>query len=61
MELTNGARLERAAALAELAIGRYGLRDARLRPLGDGGFKQVFLVESPTRVRFVLKTYGAPP
>lgn len=61
VELTDGMRLERAVTLAKLAIGRYGLRDARLRPLGDGGFKQVFLVESPTRGRFVLKTYGAPP
>ena len=51
MELTDEVRLERAVTLAELAIGRYGLRDARLRPLGDGGFKQVFLAESPTRGR----------
>jgi Ser/Thr protein kinase RdoA (MazF antagonist) len=61
MEMADETRLERAATLAELALGRYGLRDARLRPLGHGGFKQVFLVESPTRGRFVLKTYGAPP
>lgn len=50
----------RAAAMAELALGRYGLRDARLRPLSHG-FRQVFLVESPSRGRFALKTYGAPP
>ncbi len=60
-EPTDGARLERVVALAELALRRYGLRDARLRPLGHGGFKQVFLIESPTRGRFLLKTYGAPP
>lgn len=59
-EAENGARLERAAALAGLALGRYGLRDARLRPLSHG-FKQVFLVESPSRGRFVLKMYGIPP
>lgn len=46
--------------LAGLALGRYGLRDARLRPLSHG-FKEVFLVESPTRGRFVLRTYGVPP
>src|ERR671917_2383393 len=40
MELTNGIRLERAVTLADLAIRRYGLRDARLRPLGDGGRQQ---------------------
>lgn len=57
----DGVRLERAATLAGLALRRYGLRDARLRPLGNGGFKQVFSVESPTRGRFILKTYGAPP
>ena len=61
MEMADGPRLERAATLAELALGRYGLRDARLRPMGRGGFKQVFLVESPTRGRFVLKMYGVPP
>ena len=53
-------RPERAAALAELALGRYGLRDARLRPL-SWGFKQVFMVESPSRGRFTLKMYGMPP
>ena len=61
MEMADETRLERAATLAELALGRYGLRDARLRPLGHGGFKRVFLVAPPTRGRFVLKTYGAPP
>src|SRR5918997_5812650 len=40
MELTDGVRLERAVTLADLAIRRYGLRDARLRPLGDGGRQQ---------------------
>ena len=59
-ESQDGARLERAVALAGLALGRYGLRDARLRPLSHG-FKQVFLVESPTRGRFVLRMYGVPP
>ena len=59
MEMADGARLERAAELAELALGRYGLRDARLRLLSHG-FKEVFFVESPTRGRFVLKTYGMP-
>jgi hypothetical protein len=38
----------------------YGLRDARLRLLSHG-FKEVFLVESRSRGRFVLKTYGTPP
>ena len=59
-EPQDGARLERAVALAGLALGRYGLRDARLSPLSHG-FKQVFLVESPTRGRFVLRMYGVPP
>src|SRR4028118_1666383 len=59
-EPTDGARLERATRLAEIALGRYGLRDARLRLLSHG-FKEVFLVESRSRGRFVLKTYGVPP
>ena len=59
-ESEDGVRLERAVTLAGLALGRYGLRDARLRPLSRG-FKEVFLVESPTRGRFVLRTYGVPP
>lgn len=54
------ARLARAARLAGLALGRYGLRDARLRPLSTG-FKEVFLVESRSRGRFVLRTYATPP
>lgn len=53
-------RLERTAGLARLALGRYGLRDARLRPLSRG-FKEVFLVESRSHGRFVLRTCGAPP
>lgn len=56
----NGVRLERAAALAGLALGRYGLRDARLRPLGHG-FREIFLVESPAHGRFVLRAYPSPP
>ncbi len=59
-EPTDGARLERATRLAGIALGRYGLRDARLRLLSHG-FKEVFLVESRSRGRFVLKTYGTPP
>lgn len=59
-ELEDGARLRREAGLAGLALGRYGLRDARLRPLSHG-FKTVFLVESSSRGRFVLRTYAAPP
>ena len=54
------ARLERGVALARLALGRHGLRDARLQPLSLG-FKEVYLVESPARGRFVLRTYAAPP
>ena len=59
-EPTDGARLERVTRLAGVALGRYGLRDARLRLLSHG-FKEVFLVESRSRGRFVLKTYGMPP
>jgi Ser/Thr protein kinase RdoA (MazF antagonist) len=59
-DLKERARLERATRLAGLALGRYGLRDARLRLLSHG-FKEVFLVESRSRGRFVLKTYGMPP
>lgn len=59
-EFAGGARLERAATLAGLAAGRYGLRGARFRLLSDG-FKQVFLVESPASGRFVLKMYGMHP
>lgn len=59
-ELEDGARLERAVGLAGLVLGRYGLRDARLHPLSLG-FKEVFLIESPTRGRFVLRTYAVPP
>ena len=55
----NRARLERAAVLAGLALGRYGLRDARLRHLSHG-FKEVFLVESPARGPFVLRAYPSP-
>jgi Ser/Thr protein kinase RdoA (MazF antagonist) len=54
------AREMRAARLAGLALGRYGLRDARLRPLSTG-FKEVFLVESRFRGRFVLRMYAPPP
>ncbi|WP_166179418.1 phosphotransferase enzyme family protein [Rubrobacter tropicus] len=53
-------RLERAAALAGLALGRYGLRGARLYPVSHG-FKQVFLVESRSHGCFVLRMYGMPP
>ena len=59
-ELEDKARLGRAAAMAGLALGRYGLRGARLRPLSHG-FKQVFLVESGSHGRFVLRMYGMPP
>ena len=54
------ARLERATRLAGLALGRHGLRDARLRLLNHG-FKEVFLVESRSRGRFVLKMYATAP
>jgi hypothetical protein len=59
-EPTDGVRLERATRLAGISLSRYGLRDARLRLLSHG-FKEVFLVESRSRGRFVLKTYGMPP
>src|SRR4028118_1237765 len=59
-EPTDGGRMERATRLAKLALGRYGLCDARLRLLSHG-FKEVFLVESHSRGRFVLKTVGMPP
>ena len=42
-EPTDGGRMERATRLAKLALGRYGLCDARLRLLSHG-FKEVFLV-----------------
>jgi Ser/Thr protein kinase RdoA (MazF antagonist) len=58
--MRDGARLERAVELAGLALGRYGLRDARLRSLSTG-FKEVFLVESRSRGRFVLRMYAPPP
>lgn len=54
------ARLGRATRLAGLAFGRYGLRDARLRPLSHG-LKEAFFVESRSRGRFVLKMYAMPP
>ena len=53
-------RVQRAAALGGLALGRYGIRGARLYPLSHG-FKQVFLVESRSHERFVLRMYGMPP
>ena len=45
--------------LAEAALGRYGLRDARLHLLRHG-FTQVFRVESPTGEEFALRMYGLP-
>lgn len=53
-------RMERATTLAGLALGRYGLRDAQLHPLSHG-FKEIFLVESSSRGRFVLRMYAPPP
>jgi Ser/Thr protein kinase RdoA (MazF antagonist) len=47
----------RAKRLAEAALERYGLRDARLHLLRSG-FKQVFHVESPTGEEFALRMYG---
>ena len=52
--------MERATRLAKLALGRYGLCDARLRLLSHG-FKEVFLVAPRSQGRFVLKTYGMTP
>jgi hypothetical protein len=50
-EPTDGARMERATRLAGIALGRYGLRDARLRLLSHG-FKEVFLVDpAPGAIR----------
>ena len=59
-ESGDGARLGRAEAMAELALGRYGLRGTRPYLLSHG-FKQVFLVESRSHGRFVLRMYGMPP
>jgi len=59
-EPTDGGRMERATRLAKLALGRYGLCDARLRLLSHG-FKEVFLVAPRSQGRFVLKTYGMTP
>ena len=46
--------------LAEAALERYGLRDARLERLRHG-FTQVFRVVSPTGDEFALRMYGLPP
>ncbi|HEX2729402.1 MAG TPA: ATP-binding protein [Rubrobacteraceae bacterium] len=53
-------RLQRAAALGWLALGRYGIRGARPYTLSHG-FKQVFLVESRSHGRFILRMCGMPP
>ena len=52
-------RERRAIRLAEIAVGRYGLRDARLHLLRQG-FKQVFRVTSPTGGEFALRAYSPP-
>src|SRR4028119_2199724 len=49
-EPTDGGRMERATRLAKLALGRYGLCDARLRLLRHG-FQEVFLAEPRSRGR----------
>lgn len=51
----------RATELAELAFRRYGLRDARARPLRQRGRTQVFRVTSPTGGEFVLRMFAVPP
>ena len=56
---TDDARRRRAIVLAEAALGRYGLREARLHLLRHE-FKQVFRVELPTGEEFALRMYGTP-
>lgn len=46
-------------ALAEAALGLYGLRGARVVRLRSG-FTQVFRVDSPDSGRFVLRLYNLP-
>jgi Ser/Thr protein kinase RdoA (MazF antagonist) len=48
-----------ALALAETALGRWGVSDARLSPLSLG-YKHVFRVSGPGGKEFVLRTYGRP-
>lgn len=50
----------RATKLAEIALDRYGLSDARLQFLRQG-FIQVFRVVHPSRGEFALRMYSAPP
>lgn len=55
----NAARVNRAYALAKIALEAYDLRDARLSFLRQG-FVQVFRVESPTRGVYALRMYALP-
>lgn len=56
------ARRRRAWLLAETAVERrYGMRDARLRFLREGGFRDLFRVSSPSRGEFVLRMYNVLP
>ena len=48
-----------ALAVAEAALGHWGLRDARLAPLSLG-YKHVFRVSRPGGEEYVLRTYGVP-
>ncbi len=56
---TDDARRRRAMVLAEAALGRYGLREARLHLLRYE-FTQVFRVELPTGEELALRMYGTP-
>lgn len=51
---------QRASKLAEVALQRYGLGDARLHFLRQG-FVQVSRVVSPTKGEFTLRLYSLPP
>lgn len=56
---THDAKALHAARLAGLALGYWGLKDCRLRPLGLG-FKEIFSVETGSGERFVLRMYNLP-
>jgi Ser/Thr protein kinase RdoA (MazF antagonist) len=56
---TDDARRRHTMVLAEAALGRYGLQEARLHLLRHE-FTQVFRVELPTGEKFALRMYGTP-
>jgi hypothetical protein len=60
LNFANEVQRLRATKLAEAALERYGLGDARLHFLRQG-FVQVFRVVSPTEGECALRMYSAPP